>query len=70
MKLELQEISPQRGRDGGDDLGNQPVQIGVGWPSDLQIVLAKVVDRLQGYLCHIIWLVFSSISKTLDLVVN
>ena len=38
---------PQRGRDGGDDLGDQPVEVGVGGAADLQVVLTKVIDCLQ-----------------------
>ena len=41
-------MPPQRGRDGGDDLGDQPVEVGVGGSAYLQVVLTKVVDCLQG----------------------
>ena len=50
MKQDRRFKLPQRGRDGGDDLGDQPVEIGVGGPVDLQVVLTKVVDGLQGWL--------------------
>ena len=40
-------MPPQRGRDGGDYLGDQPVEVGVGGSADLQVVLAKVIDCLQ-----------------------
>ena len=49
-------MPPQGRRDGRDDLGDQPVEVGVGGPADLQVVLTKVIDCLQGYS----WLVFSS----------
>ena len=48
MKQERRCHLPQRGCDGGDDLGDQPVEVGVGGPADLQVVLTKVVDCLQG----------------------
>ena len=47
MKQERRCHLPQRGCDGGDDLGDQPIEVGVGGPADLQVVLTKVVDRLQ-----------------------
>ena len=31
-------LQPERGRDGGDDLGDQAVQVGVSRPQDLQVV--------------------------------
>ena len=43
----MQEDEPQGGGDGGDDLGNQAVEVGVRGPGDLQVVLAEVVDCLR-----------------------
>ena len=43
----MQEGEPQGGGDGGDDLGNQAVEVGVRRPGDLQVVLAEVVDCLR-----------------------
>ena len=40
-------MPPQGRRDGRDDLGDQPVEVGVGGAADLQVVLAQVVDRLH-----------------------
>ena len=31
-------VKPEAGRDGGDDLGNEPVEVGVGRPRDVQVV--------------------------------
>ena len=50
--LELSEIhvegsvKPQRGGDGGDNLTNQTVEVGVGWSLNVQITAADVVDGL------------------------
>ena len=39
-------VEPQRGRDRGDDLPDQPVQIRVRRPLDVQVASADVVDGL------------------------
>jgi len=39
-------IESQGGGDGGDDLTNQSVQVGVGWSLDVQVTSADVVDGL------------------------
>ena len=40
-------VKPEAGRDGGDDLGNEPVQVGVGRPLHCQVVVAQVVNGLN-----------------------
>ena len=37
-------IEPQGSCDGADDLPNQPVQVGVGWPLNVQVTTADIVD--------------------------
>ena len=37
-------VEPQRGSDGRDNLTNEPVQVGVSWPFDVQVPPADVVD--------------------------
>ena len=37
-------IEPQRGGDGGNDLTDQPVQVGVGWSFDVEVSSADIVD--------------------------
>lgn len=55
IRLELGEVDiegavePQGGRDRGDNLADQPVQIRVGRPLDIQIAPANIVDRLIVY---------------------
>jgi len=39
-------IEPEGGGDGGNDLSNQPVQVGVGGTLDVQVTSADVVDSL------------------------
>ena len=39
-------IEPQGGGDGGDDLADEPVQVGVRGPVDVQVATADVVDGL------------------------
>merc|ERR1712027_261010 len=39
-------IEPQGGSDGGHDLADQPVEVGVGWPLNVQVAPADVVDGL------------------------
>merc|ERR1719397_1893931 len=52
VRLELSEVDvkgavePQRGCDGGDDLSNQSVEVGVGWSLDVEVASADVVDGL------------------------
>ena len=56
----MQEDEPQGGGDGGDNLSNQAVEVGVRGSGDLQVVLAEVVDCLRvitivplnNLLCH------------------
>ena len=49
-------VKPEAGRDGGDDLSYQPVEVGVGRHPHLQLVPAEVVYRLPttklGRLAH------------------
>ena len=52
IRLELRQVNvegpvePQRGRDRGDNLSNQPVEVGVRWPLDVQVASTDVVDGL------------------------
>merc|ERR1719322_1658515 len=39
-------VEPQGGSDGGHDLADQPVEVGVGWPLNVQVATADVVDGL------------------------
>ena len=39
-------VKSERDCDGGYDLGNHPVQAGVGWPLNLEVLLADVIDGL------------------------
>ena len=39
-------IEPEGGGDGGDDLADESVQVGVGWSLDVQVTAADVVDGL------------------------
>merc|ERR1712213_134208 len=39
-------VEPQGGSDGGHDLADQPVEVGVGWPLNVQVAPADVVDGL------------------------
>merc|ERR1719322_2266055 len=39
-------VEPQGGSDGGHDLADQPVEVGVGWPLNVQVTSADVVDGL------------------------
>ena len=39
-------VKPQRGSDGGHNLGDQTVEVGVGRPLDVQIPPADVIDGL------------------------
>ncbi len=53
IRLELVEIDiecaveSKRGRDGGDDLGDETIEIGVRGPADVQVGPADVVDSLH-----------------------
>ena len=38
---------PEAGGDGGDDLRDEPVEVGVGGPLHRQVVVAQVVDGLD-----------------------
>ena len=50
VSLELCQINVQstvkseRSGDGGDNLSNQSVQVGVGWPLNVQVTSADIVD--------------------------
>ena len=52
IRLELSQVhiqgsvEPQGGSDGGHNLANQPVEVGVGWPLNVQVTSADVVDGL------------------------
>jgi len=37
-------VEPERGGDGGDDLTDEPVEVGVGWSLDVEVPSADVVD--------------------------
>ena len=39
-------VKPQGSRDGGDNLGDEPVEVGVGWPLDVEVPPADVIDGL------------------------
>merc|ERR1712223_1843109 len=39
-------VEPQGGSDGGHDLADQPVEVGVGWSLNVQVATADVVDGL------------------------
>merc|ERR1712130_237196 len=39
-------VEPQGGRDGRDNLSDQPVEVGVGWSLDVQVTAADVIDGL------------------------
>ena len=45
-------VKSQAGRDGGDDLSYQAVQVGVGRPFHREIIMAEVVDCLQFMLIN------------------
>ena len=40
-------LRPQRGRDGGDDLGDESVQVGVGGARQAKVLHGKLVDCLM-----------------------
>ena len=39
-------IKSERCSDGGNDLCNQPVQVGVGWTVDVQVGFAQIINGL------------------------
>ena len=41
-------VEPERGRDRGDDLRDQPVQVGVRRHRQVQVLHAQVVDGLRS----------------------
>jgi hypothetical protein len=41
-------VEPERGRDRRDDLGNQPVEVGVGRRLDAEVTAADLVDAVWG----------------------
>ena len=41
-------FQPEAGGDGGDDLRDEPVEVGVGGPLHRQVVVAQVVDGLDN----------------------
>ena len=41
-------FQPEAGGDGGDDLRDEPVKVGVGGPLHRQVVVAQVVDGLDN----------------------
>ena len=41
-------FQPEAGGDGGDDLRDEPVKVGVGGPLHRQVVVAQVVDGLHN----------------------
>ena len=40
-------VKPEAGRDGGDDLGYQSVEVGVGWSLNSKIILAQIINCLK-----------------------
>ena len=42
-------VEPQRCRDGGDDLRDEPVQVGVRRHRQVQVLHAQVVDGLRSH---------------------
>ena len=40
-------FKPQGGCDGGNNLSNETIKVGVGWPRDLQISSCNVIDCLN-----------------------
>ena len=48
---------PEAGGDGGDDLRDEPVEVGVGGPLHRQVVVAQVVDGLDNIanMVFILW---------------
>ena len=40
-------IKPERGCDRGDDLSNETIEVGVGWPLNLEVVLAQIINGLK-----------------------
>ena len=40
------EVKPERGSDGGYNLTNQSVQVGVRWPLNVQVPATDVIDGL------------------------
>ena len=38
-------VEAQAGRERADDLGDQPVQVGVGWTLNVQVAAANVIER-------------------------
>ena len=42
-------IKPEGGSDGGDNLTNQTVEVGIGRPLNIQVATADVVD---GFIVH------------------
>jgi hypothetical protein len=39
-------IESERGSQGGDDLGNESVQVGIGWSFDIEVSSADIIDGL------------------------
>ena len=42
-------IKPEGGSDGGDNLANQTVEVGIGRPLNIQVATADVID---GFIVH------------------
>ena len=40
-------VKPEAGRDGGDDLGYEAVEVGVGWSFHAQIILTQIINCLK-----------------------
>ena len=45
-------VKPEAGRDGGDDLSYETVEVGVGRSLHSQVIMAEVVDCLQFMLIN------------------
>ena len=45
-------VKPEAGRDGGDDLSYETVEVGVGRSFHRQVIMAEVVDCLQFMLIN------------------
>ena len=55
VQVDVQGAVEAEGRgDGGDDLGDQTVQVGVAWLSDAETLLADVEDSLVVDLRHVL----------------
>ena len=40
-------VKPEAGSDGGNYLGDQPIEVGVGWPLHSEVVVAQIINSLK-----------------------